>query len=274
MYGDYWQLNCLPFENNSDPQFFLRAPSHEAALLKLQYVVEQGKGVAVLIGGHGLGKTYLTQVLESELTPESQTVVRMMFPRLSGTQTLRLIARRLGAAIDVGPSTQDAEQIVAALEDRLQTLAGDGQRPLLIIDDAHLIESPEVLQSLALLLNAAQVSGLRLSLILVGQPELLRQIDRVPALHERVAVRTALRALTGAETAEYIRHRLSVAGLDTCMFDADALHSFSSLAKGVPRRINQLCDLSLLVGYADRLPLLTEAEVEAAADELTCVSLD
>ncbi len=274
MYGDYWQLKCLPFENNSDAQFFLRAPAHEAALLKLQYVVEQGKGAAVLIGRHGLGKTYLTQVLESELSCESQTIVRLMFPRLNGTQMLRLIARRLGAAIDLGPATQDAEQIIAALEDRLCTLANDGQRPLLILDDAHLIESPDVLQSLALLLSAAQVCGLKLSIILVGQPELLPQIERVPALNDRVAVRAALQPFDGEQTVKYIQHRLSIAGLETCMFDAGALRAFSVLAKGVPRRINQLCDLALLVGYADRMPLLSEAEVVAAADELTCVTSD
>jgi len=197
-----------------------------------------------------------------------------MFPRLDGAQTLRLIARRLGAEFDDQQTNSRPELIIALLEDRLRELADEGQRPVLIIDDAHLIESPEVLQSLALLLNAAQVCGLSLSLVLVGQPELLPQVERVPALKDRIPVRTALQPLSGQETNDYIHHRLHVAGLDTCMFDAEALHAFATLAKGTPRRINQLCDLALLVGYADRLPSLTNAEVEAAAVELTCVSID
>ncbi|MCA9077206.1 MAG: AAA family ATPase [Planctomycetaceae bacterium] len=274
MYGDYWQLDCLPFENNGDPQFFYRTPAHEAALLKLQYVIEQEKGAALLIGGHGLGKTYLTQVLEYELPETNRPVVRLMFPRLDGVQTLRLIARRLGAPINDHQTEVPPEQIIAHLEDRLRQLAEEGRSPVLIVDDAHLIESPEVLQSLALLMNASQVCGVSLSLVFVGQPELLRQVERVPSLNDRIAVRTALKPLSCDETSDYIRHRLRMAGLDSCMFNAEALRSFSTLAKGAPRKINQLCDLALLVGYADRLPTLTDAEVTAAAQELTCVSID
>lgn len=274
MYGDYWQLDCLPFENNGDPQFFYRTPAHEAALLKLEYVIEQGKGAAVLVGGHGLGKTYLTQVLEFELPKQFTPIVRLMFPRLDGAQTLRLIARRLGAPLNDRLSEVPPEEIIAHLEDRLAQLAEEGRRPVLIVEDAHLIESPEVLQSLALLMNASQVCGLSLSLVLVGQPELLPQVERVPALNDRIAVRTALKPLGSDETTAYIEHRLHIAGLDTCMFDTAALQSFSTLSMGTPRKINQLCDLALLVGYADRLPTLTDAEVTAAAEELTCVSID
>ncbi|MCA9024655.1 MAG: AAA family ATPase [Planctomycetaceae bacterium] len=274
MYGDYWNLSCLPFENNGDPQFFFRAPSHESALLKLQYVIEQGKGAAVLVGGHGLGKTYLTQVLECELSEQFSPVVRLMFPRLDGAQTLRLIARRLGAPLKEIPIESHPEEVIALLEDRLSELAEAGKCPVLIVDDAHLIQSPEVLQSLALLLSASQVVGLSLSLILLGQPELLPQVERVPALDDRVPVRIALQPLKDQETQQYIQHRLQVAGLQESIFDEHALHSFAKLAKGAPRRINQLCDLALLVGYADRLPILTEVEIEAAALELTCVSID
>ncbi|MEZ6051365.1 MAG: AAA family ATPase [Planctomycetaceae bacterium] len=274
MYGDYWNLSCLPFENNGDPQFFFRAPSHEAALLKLQYVIEQGKGAAVLVGGHGQGKTYLTQVLECELSEQFSPVVRLMFPRLDGAQTLRLIARRLGAPLKEIQFESRPEEVIALLEDRLNELAEAGKCPVLIVDDAHLIQSPEVLQSLALLLSASQVVGLSLSLILLGQPELLPQVERVPALDDRVPVRIALQPLKDQETQQYIQHRLQVAGLQESIFDDHALHSFAKLAKGAPRRINQLCDLALLVGYADRLPILTEVEIEAAALELTCVSID
>ena len=274
MYGDYWKLDTLPFENNCDPQFFFRAPSHEAALLKLQYVVEQGKGAALLVGGHGLGKTYLTRVLEGELAETCRPVIRLLFPQLDASATLGLIARRLGvddASCDM--ATSPAE-FIRRLEDRLQQLASDGSHPVLVIDDAHLMDAPDVFPSLALLLSASEVCGLGLSLILCGQPELLPQVQRVPALNDRVAVRTALQCLTPAETNAYIQHRLGVCGLEACLFDSDALKSLARVSGGVPRRINQLCDLALLVGYADELPVLTRGEIEAAAEELAHVSID
>ncbi len=274
MYGDYWKLDTLPFENNCDPQFFFRAPSHEAAVLKLQYVVEQGKGAALLVGGHGLGKTYLTRVLEGELAEPCRPVIRILFPQLDATGTLGLIARRLGADDALSQEPIAPAELVRRLEDRLQVLASEGLRPVLMIDDAHLMDGADVFPSLALLLSASEVCGLGLSLILCGQPELLPQVQRVPALNERVAVRTALQCLTPAQTNAYIQHRLTICGLDACMFDRDALASLAKLSDGVPRRINQLCDLALLVGYADELPTLTRGEIEAAAEELAQVSID
>jgi general secretion pathway protein A len=273
MYGDYWKLDRLPFENDCDPQFFYRAPAHESAVLKLQYVVEQGKEIALLVGGHGLGKTYLTRILESELAGQCRPFVRLCFPNLNASQMLALVARRLGADDGRIDESASAAAIMRRLEDRLQSLAAEGARPVLVIDDSQLVDTPHVFQSLALLLSASQVCGLELSLILVGLPELLPQVQRVPALNDRVAVRAALQPLRPDETCEYIRHRLRMCGLETCMFDTAALQSFATLSGGVPRRINQLCDLALLVGFADQRSVISRAEIIAAAEELTNVSL-
>jgi general secretion pathway protein A len=274
MYGDYWKLARLPFECDCDPQFYFRGPSHEAALLKLQYVVEQRKGIGLLVGGHGVGKTYLTRVLEDSLAPHCRPVVRLMFPQLSATELLSFLADQLEAEPTRLLDASQLHAIVRRLESRIATLAADGLQPLVIIDDAHLIESADVLQALALLLSACQVRGLALSVILVGLPELLAQVQRVPALHERVAVRAALRPLSTEDTQRYVRFRLQVSGVSDSMFHAEALMATAELARGIPRRINQLCDLALLVGYADHLDALTVDDLRAAADELTSVSVD
>ncbi|MGD9854021.1 MAG: ExeA family protein [Planctomycetaceae bacterium] len=274
MYGDYWKLDTLPFENNCDPQFFYRGPSHEAAVLKLQYVVEQAKGAAVLVGGHGLGKTYVTRVVESELPESCRPVIRLLFPKLNAAETLGLIARRLGVDGAACERAAGAADLIGRFEDRMQQLASEGAHPVLLIDDAHLMDTSDVLPALAMLLSASEVSGLGLSLILCGQPELLPQVQRVPALDQRVCVRTALQAFSPTETTAYIQHRLAICHLDQCMFDWDALQSLGKLSGGVPRRINQLCDLALLVGYADELSVLSRGEIEAAAEELAHVSID
>ena len=104
------------------------------------------------------------------------------------------------------------------------------------------------------------------------QPEhkatLLPRVRRSGGLDARIAVRTSLRGLSPEDTAEYVRHRLRVAGCTDAPFSDETLRTVCELSQGVPRRINQLCDLALLVGFADELQSLTPVEVEAAAQEL------
>lgn len=281
MYGDYWNLRRLPFENGCDPRFFFRSQSHEAALLKLQYVVEQSKGVALLVGEHGIGKTYISRVLEAELeaTPAEQRpqltvapIVRLMFPNLRADEMLGYLLNGLTDSADNDP--MPAEERIRRLEAVLQKHAQNNRSPVFLIDDAHLIESPEVLQTLAQVSAFCEMRGLSLSILLAGQPNLLAQVQRVPALNSRATVRTALHPFSADETCEYIRHRLKIGGLDGGIFNDEALAAFHDLSLGFPRRINQLCDLALLVGYADELPSLGREEVEAAAEELLSVSID
>jgi len=279
MYGEYWNLTRLPFENSCDPLFFFRGRSHEAALLKLQYVIEQSKRLAVLVGEHGTGKTCVWRALEAELQSAStdapkavEPIVRLMFPRLSTDDLLRYFVNGLTGR--PGESDASREAVIRRLEESLAEHARGGRHPALVIDDAHLIDSAEVLQMLAQVLSLCEVRELPLTIILLGQPDLVPQIQRVPALNNRVAVRTALHPLREEETFDYIRHRLNVAGMSECVFDEDALESFHRLSLGFPRRINQLCDLALLVGYADELPSLSSPEVEAAAEELSSVTVD
>ncbi len=273
MYNDYWHLERNPFENDSDPAFFYAGRSHEAAFLKLQFLVEQSKGVALLVGGHGLGKTCVTRALEHRLEERYRPIVRLMFPRLSAADTLAYLATGLGADPQ-GLMAAPISTVWRSLESCFTRLAAEGKRPVFLIDDAHLIESPDVLESLAILLNLSDDRGLHLSVALVGQPQLLPQVQRVSALDERIAVRIGLHPLDLEETTGYIAHRLQVAGLKRDIFPGETLSAIANLSRGVPRRINQICDLALLVGYADGLAVISPDEVTAAADELCHVSLE
>ena len=280
MYGDYWNLKQLPFENGCQPEFFFRGSSHEAALLKLQYVVEQSKGVALLVGEHGIGKTFVSRVLEAELATSTEPglplsrspIVRLMFPRLSADQMLAYLLN--GLTENTQAESLPNHERITRLEAALQEHAQAGRSPVFLVDDAHLIDDPGVLQMLAQVAGLCEVRELSMTILLVGQPNLLSQVQRVPALNDRITVRTALHPFSIAETAAYIRHRLTICRLEGGVFSDEALAAFHELSQGYPRRINQLCDLTLLVGYADELPSLGRAEVEAAAQELRSVSVD
>lgn len=273
MYERYWQLDRPAFESDFDAEFYYPARSHQGALLKLRFCLEHRKGIALLVGEHGVGKTYLTQVLEQELDGPLRPFLRLVFPQLTPADMLGYLAMRLGASPGPGVNRGSQDQTLRSLECRLEALAAAGQRQVIVLDDAHLLQPPHF-ETLQLLMSVQQQMGNVLSFILVGRSELLSRVERVPGLDQRVAVRMAVDPLTVEETGAYIEHRLGIAGRAETMFRDNAYQAFWECSQGVPRRLNQICDLSLLVGYADEMRELTNVEVEAAAEEMVAVSLD
>ncbi|MCA9053048.1 MAG: AAA family ATPase [Planctomycetaceae bacterium] len=272
MYEQYWRLERPAFDNDFRPEFFFPARSHQGALLKLRYLVEHRKGLGVLVGDHGLGKTYLTHVLERECQDSSVQFVRIVFPLLTPSELLRYIGLQLGAVSPGDGIDISADLVLNRLEQFLRQAAESGQRTVVIVDDAHLLNG-EHLQVLQLLLNLG--GGIAaLNLLLVGRSDLLPRLDRLPPLSDRVSVRATLKPLSNDEAEGYVSHRLAAAGVSTGILQPTAIRTAWELSRGVPRLFNQICDLSLLVGFADGLKFLSRIEVQAAAEELGNVSAD
>jgi len=272
MYEGYWKLERSAFQGATDVADFFASRTHHAALLKLKYLIENRQGAGLLTGGHGLGKTFLTHVLESDLGAGIGPVARLVFPQLTPSEMLAYLAAKLGAE---APATESArtDLVLRRFESRLSELARAGRHPLLIVDEAHLLE-PEHFQTLHLLTNLPLEAGATFTLLLVGEPELLPKVQRVGALDDRITVRTSLRPLTEEETRDYVVRRLERSGAPAGIFSREAFRSLWETSLGVPRRINQLCDLSLLVGFADCLSNVSHVEVEAAAEELAAVAVE
>lgn len=275
IYEPYWGLTRSPFENNCDADFCFRSETHQASLLKMRYVVENRLGAGLLIGGVGYGKTYLAHLLQHELAQTAGPFVHLLYPQLSPAELLAYLAVELGADESaVGRGQDDLDVTLRQLEQRLRELASGGQHPVIVIDDAHLIDDPQVFRTLQLLLNYQQRADIEFSLLLLGEHNLLGSIERMAQLNERLGARALLKPLNQDETADYVECRLGIAGRADAVFDDGALASIFELSGGVPRRINRLCDLAMLVGYADELPLLTRAEIEAVGEELLAVVAD
>jgi len=267
MHEAHWRLSRPAFECDSDGTFYFPSRAHDGALLKLRYVVEHHKGVGMLVGGHGSGKTYLTQRLMHELGHETHHFARIVFPALDPRDLLCDIAVRLGAERETEATGEGLDGLLRATERRLRQLTAAARHPVLVIDEAHVLDV-EQLQVLQLLLNLNDGAGVPLSLVLAGHVELAARVQRSGGLESRVAARCALAPLTPDETSEYVRHRLHVAGRHSCPFTEDALATIFELSQGAPRRINQVCDLALLIGFADERRELTAVDVSAAAAEL------
>ena len=239
--------------------------------MKLHYAVECRKGAVVLAGEHGLGKTYLSHVLEEELSSTYRPFIRMVFPQCSPSEMLSYLAVGLGAPEESGPVRID--RCLRQIEGQLTQLNQQKRHPVVVVDEAHLLE-PSHLLTLQLLLNLPGCRSqddvpMDFCLILLGRPELLPQIARIHSLSDRISVTSVLRPFTAEESLEYVRQRLRAAGADERVIQSDTLQTLWELSHGVPRRINQIADLSLLVGMADQRNVISAVDLETAAVELT-----
>jgi general secretion pathway protein A len=266
MYLHHWQLSARPFENAADARFYYPGESQQGALLKLRYAVENRQPAAVLAGAPGLGKTLLVHTLLQQLGENCSPRARIVFPQMPPDQLLALLCDQLTGSSPA--TTPTIRQSVRRLETFLGSNAAAGRHAIVIIDEAHLLRDTETFQTLRLLLNFEAAAQPPLTLLLVGQASLLPVLERMPDFDQRLSGRCLLRRFAADETAAYVQHRLRVAGGQTDIFDPSALEAIHQHSQGIARKINRLCDLALLVGYAEERPLLQAEQIIAVAEEL------
>lgn len=264
MYLQYWHLKEKPFENTPDPRFLYHSSQHEEGLSRLLYVVREGKGAGILTGVYGCGKTLLAHALSQELEKDVYRVAFLTNPRLGDVEMLKMIIYLLcGTEIP----TQKAD-ILMSLEQILISNLQDGKKTVIVIDEAHAIEQNSIFEEIRLLLNFQTQQQFLLTLFLLGQPELKNKIETNKQLSQRIAMRYHLQGLTLEETASYIYHRLLIAGTKRELFDENAIQLVYERSGGIPRRINQICDISLLNGMMHQAEVVNVEIIKEAIRDM------
>lgn len=271
MYEAYWKLNRRPFESGANTRAYYPSEPHQGALLKLRYAIEHDHAAALLTGPPGTGKTLLVRLLGEQLPERFRPLVELLFPQMPAGELLAYLAGGLGAAAG-GPAS--IAENVAHIEQQLAGRRAKGRHTVLVVDDAQMLESSRTFDTLRLLLNLESDGRPLLTLLLVGQPALLPMLERMPHLDERLGAKCLLRPLTIEETMSYVSHRMTVAGAARMVFEPSALEALYVLTRGVPRRINRLCDLALLVGFAEDQPAISSEHIEAVAKELAVAAVE
>ena len=270
MYAGYFGLKQAPFSIAPDPHYLFMSERHREALAHLLYGIEGGGGFVLLSGEIGAGKTTICRCFLEQL-PKQCNVAYIFNPKLTVGDLLKTICHEFQVTVaheGVGPAT--IKDHLDPLNDYLLRSHAAGQHNLLIIDEAQNL-TPHVLEQLRLLTNLETSERKLLQIILIGQPELRQMLAQpeMEQLAQRVIARFHLGALTEAESRQYIQHRMGVAGLQGPLpFSDDALRRVHALARGVPRRINLLCDRALLGAYATGQARVERAVVDKAAAEV------
>ena len=277
LYGAWFGLQREPFSIAPDPRTLFMSERHREALAHLLYGVQGGGGFVLLTGEIGAGKTTVSRCF-LEQVPEGCRVAYVFNPKQSVDELLWTIAQEfgvqvLGQAFAAGAGDRiegGSKALVDALNRFLLQVHAQGGQAVLVIDEAQAL-SAEVLEQLRLLTNLETSERKLLQIVLIGQPE-LRAMVASPGLEQlaqRVIARYHLGPLSAPDTARYVHHRLAVAGLSGPLpFDAAALKRVHERSRGVPRRINLLCDRALLGAYATGRRSVDAGIVERAAAEV------
>jgi len=265
LYESHFGLAARPFGEASAPPGFVALPSRESISRRLRYGLEHGQGPALLFGPAGSGKTRLARSLAGEMGGPS---AHLAFPAMPAADLLAFLADELdppGRAPAPGATAPNLGTSVRRLRGLLAAAAGRGERPLLVVDEAHLIDDPSTFEALRLLLNFETGGVPDLTMLLVGGAEVLLHLPA--GLLDRLTARCLLGPLTEAESASYVEGRLRSAGATVPLFDPGALAAMHRAAEGLPRRLNRLADLALLVAYAEDRDAVDARAVAIAARE-------
>ncbi|MEJ2685057.1 MAG: tRNA (adenosine(37)-N6)-threonylcarbamoyltransferase complex ATPase subunit type 1 TsaE [Candidatus Sulfobium sp.] len=264
MFEEFYGLRAKPFSKTPDPRFLFLSRSHEEALARMQYAVEE-KEMIMLTGEVGCGKTTLTRALMDTLGPEYR-VINIINPRLTPSQFLRTVAMRMETDI----RSKYKADLIEGIYRKVYEYFEAGVVPVIIIDEAQLIPSKDTFEEIRLLTNFQLDYTNLLSLVLVGQPDLRRRLNHKTymPLRQRIGLFYHLGPIAEDEIGEYVAHRLKISGRDDMLFTDDAMKALYLYSGGIPRLINSIATSALLDGYAREVTVITEPVVTGAAGEL------
>ena len=263
MYAEFYGLKELPFALTPDPRFIYFTPSHTEVMANLHYGIESGKGLVVVTGEVGTGKTTILRWMMQRL--DRTVLVAYIFnPRLSVPEFYQHVATLLGVQ-----NWETKSDLLLGLGRALEARHARGLRTVLIVDEAQGL-SPHVLEEIRLLSNFESDTAKQLQIVLTGQPE-LREVLNNPDLRQlkqRIALRCVIKPLpTIEETERYITSRLLVAGAErTHIFSSAAIDFIYRCSEGIPRNVNNLCDNALLAGFAAGETTISRELVEEVAE--------
>lgn len=261
-----FKLSRDPFANEPQLAFYYESPVHQDAERRLERAAMQNKGLSVVTGVGGVGKTLLVRHMLEELAEEVfEACLLVPIPGITdGPWILDRFARQLG----VEEPAEDTQELMGQIYEHLAIVREDGRHTVLIFDEAQVLAEMGLLGELRGLLNLEYEERRLLSMVLVGLPSLDRALQEEPALSDRVDLRVQLAPLDPTYAAQYLTHRILSAGGNPAILEAAAVDALIKASHGVPRHLNSLADNTLFEAHLAGRASASAGDVERAATDL------
>lgn len=261
----HWGFTRTPFGRNLAPGMLHRHHSHGEAAARISWTISE-RALGVITGEVGVGKTVAARAALATLDPSRHIIIYLGNPAVGARGIHHAIVTALGGT----PRFHHATLVPQAADALAIEHAERGRTPVLVIDEAHLLDHPQ-LEGIRMLTNHDMDSQSPFAALLIGQPTLRRKIKLgvLAALDQRIAVRYHMTGMTAQETAGYLRHHLALAGRNDTLFSDDATTLIHSTSRGYPRAINNLAIQALLAAFAANKAIVDESSARTAVTEVT-----
>lgn len=261
----HWGFTRTPFGRDLAPAMLHRHTSHGEAAARISWTINE-RALGVITGEVGVGKTVAARAALASLDPSRHIIIYLGNPAVGARGIHHAIVTALGGT----PRFHHATLVPQAADALALEHAERGRTPVLVIDEAHLLDHVQ-LEGIRMLTNHDMDSRSPFAAILIGQPTLRRKIKLgvLAALDQRIAVRYHMTGMTAAETAGYLRHHLALAGRDDTLFSDDAVALIHQTSRGYPRAVNNLAIQALLAAFASNKAIVDESSARTAVTEVT-----
>jgi type II secretory pathway predicted ATPase ExeA len=271
MYEQFFGLRERPFDLVTNPRFLYLTARQREAVSNLRYGLAAPRGLTLLLGDAGTGKTTLVQAVLSDIDRASVECVLISNPTLTRDEFYESLVEGFGLGIEAGRSKT---KFLAAFREHLEARHSVGLLSALVLDEAQSL-SYELLEEIRLLSNIETSTAKLLNVVLAGQPELATRLNdpNLRQLKQRISLRCELAPLDFPETASYIAGRLRIAGGEpAAIFSREAIQAIHEASRGVPRLINVVCDNALMEGFASQTRPIVRSMVQAVSRDFDLAS--
>jgi type II secretory pathway predicted ATPase ExeA len=266
-YEQFFGLTEQPFSNSPDSRFFFESEPHADAMARIMHAAETMKGLVVMVGDIGTGKTTLARMALDRLGQDDKFVESLLVIVHSEVNASWLL-RRLAIQIGIENPADGKELLIPQLYSRLIDLHDQGKKAIVIIDEANMLTKKEIFEEFRGLMNLEVPGSKLITLVLIGMPELKQNIAIDPPLQQRIAIQFELKRLEKQTTVDYINHRMKIAGAQRKIFSDMAMDNIYAYSKGTPRLINTICDNALLEAFLMKRDIIDIAVIDNVVSDL------
>lgn len=265
-YLEYYRLSEHPFSNVVDGRFYYNSPQQSEAILKLKYAIDTKKGLAVVIGNIGAGKTTLARKLLEELDEENYEAALLVI--IHSSVSSEWLLKKLAMQFGVTDLPEDKIQLLGEIYKKLHEINASGKKVVVLMDEVQMLNSREIMEEFRGILNMESSGGKMVNFLFFGLPDLDNVLALDEPLKQRVAVRIRLQSFSEDNTRDYITHRLAIAGCVEPIFSDEAIRMIFEYSNGSPRLINAICDNALLDGYLFKTTRIDNKIIKTVAVDL------